>query len=234
MKRALVTVLFGCLALGLSSFAIAGNNSQAAIAVHIGAPVTKNLCGTAPALTAASVVAEVDDAESCTIGEYTLYILVCNGSSVGGFEPEGTGVAGMEFGINYGPEITFGGEARCSDLEFPSADWPDAGSGTILTWAPGSNCQSTPTEPFVPNTTIAIGYAFGVYTTGPAVFSITPRPITGQAKVSDCNAAEDELTALVPSHLGVGGFCTSGYNPCGLPTPVEESTWGAIKQQFGN
>ena len=28
------------------------------------------------------------------------------------------------------------------------------------------------------------------------------------------------------------GICQNGYNPCGLVTPVEETTWGSIKKQF--
>ena len=233
MKRALVSILFGCLALGLSSFAIAGNNSQAAIAVHIGTGTAKDICNSAGSPTAATVVSEVADGD-CSAGYYNLYILVCNGSSVGGFEPEGSGIAGLEFGIQYDPSLSLGNSEVCGDLLFPSLNWPDSGEGAIITWDPVGNCQSTPSEPFVPNTTVAVAMGFEVFTTAPGAFQITPRPVTGFAKVSDCNAAEDNITGLVPSHLGVGGFCGTGYNPCGLPTPVEESTWGAIKQQFSN
>ena len=234
MKRALVTVLFGCLALGLTSFAVAGNNYEASIAVHIGSGTAKSICDSVGPLTSATVVSDVNDGFACSNGYYNLYILVCNGSSVGGFEPEGSGVAGVELGIAYDSTISLGNSEVCSDLTFPSLDWPNSGSGAIFTWDGIGNCQSTPTEPFVPNTTIAVATGFEVFTTGPGAFSITPRPITGLAKVADCNAAEDDLTGRVPSHLGVAGFCGPGYNPCGLPTPVEESTWGAIKKQFGN
>jgi hypothetical protein len=231
MKRILVPLLAGCSTLVLSAPAPAGNNSQASIAVHIGPGTQKNLCDAAGSLTASTVVSEVQPGNCGTGLDYNVYVLVCNGSSVGNFVPEGTGVAGAEFGIQYGPGLTIQASARCADLDFPSADWPDPGSGTVATFS-DTNCQSAPSEPFVPNSTIALLYGFNVFLTGPEQFSITARPASGLAQVADCDAVEDDITSEAPSHLGIGGFCASGYSPCGLPTPVEESTWGRVKSQF--
>lgn len=227
MKRALVAVLFGCLTLGFASLAIAADNDQAGIALHVGPVVSKLPCDNAPALTAATIQSAAAGANT---DSYTVYVLVCNGS-------DSTGVSGAEFGIDYNGNPSAGVDAdgwtACGDLEFPNSNWPDANTGNIVTFNPGSNCQNTPSEPFVPQTVIAILGALDVTAYTPDILSVIPRPVTGFAKVSDCNGAEDDLLDLggsEPSHLGQAEFgLGSGYNPCGLPTPVENTTWGAIK-----
>lgn len=149
----------------------------------------------------------------------------------------------MEFGINYdglpGSGIDVDSWNMCADLEFPEGDgpgglpdWPESGTGTIITWNRLTNCQNISSEPYVPHTVVAIAGALNVWGYGPDQLSITPRPVSGFAKVANCRSAEDRIDGMVPSHLGIAGFCLPGYNPCGLPTPVESTTWGRVKQQY--
>ncbi len=244
MKRALVVLLFGCLTLGVASLAVADpdiTNFQAAISVHVTPVVTKNVCTTnQPHPTSATMVTDVQDPNGCTGGlgssDYSIWILVCNAN-------DSTGIAGMEFGISYDGAATSGIDVQnwslCGDLDFPSGGsdgqptWPADGSGNIITWAYDTNCQQTLSEPYVPNTVVAIGGALNVSLYSPDLFSITPRPVSGFLKVANCHRAETNLTGVVPSHAGAASFCTGGsYNPCGAPTPAKETTWGKIKQQY--
>jgi hypothetical protein len=236
MKRALIGLLLGCLmTMGLSSIALAGgDNWQAAISVHITPMIQKLPCNTPPSPIAATMVTDV----SCTAPEgYSVWILVCNGS-------DSTGIAGMEFGIDYDGALASGIDVDswnlCADLEFPegdgsggpAADWPEAGTGTIITWDRLLNCQDISSEPYVPHTVVAIGGVLNVWGYGPDQLVITTRPVSGFAKVANCKASEDRIDGMVPSHLGIAGFCLPGYNPCGLPTAVEPTTWGRVKQQY--
>ena len=229
MKRALIGLLFGCLTMGIASISFAGDNQQAAIAVHVGPSVTKLPCQNQPVLTSATM-----STQACGAGEYNAWLLVCNGS-------DSTGVAGAEFGIQYdglsGSGIDVNQWSLCGDLEFPQANWPSSGEGTIITFEPSTNCQNTNSEPFVPKTVIAILGVLNVSVYSPDALSIIPRTtqFDTKAKVADCDSAEDDLTLLAPSHLGIAEFCAGpGYNPCGLPTPVEPTTWGAIKGAYNN
>jgi hypothetical protein len=233
MKRALVALLFGCMALGLTSLAYAGNNSQASIVLHVAPYVQKNQCTSVGPLTNATIVTE---ATCDTTDAFTVYLLVCNGSGNEDPANPGTGVAGLQCGITYdgmvGAGVDVDSWTLCADLDFPDANWPNAGGGTTITWDPNTNCQIQNSEPYVPNTVIAVAGAFNVFLNGPDVMAVIPRPVDGRAKVADCNAAEDDITGKVPSQLGQAGFCLTGYNPCGLPTPVENTTWGNIKKSY--
>lgn len=233
MKRALVAVLFGCMTLGFSSLAFAGNNIQAGIALHVGAAVAKNACDALAGLTNATVVT---DADATLDNHYYVYLLVCNGSDRDPAAPSPlrTGVAGFQCGIDYGPAITVDAWVRCADQDFPQLTWPAPNSGNTVTWSAVTNCQDQNTEPFVPGTVMAIGGYFDVYTTGlPEIMAVINRPVDGKAKVVDCNFVEDDITFNTPSQLGIVSFGASlGYNPCGGATPVESTTWGAIKKNY--
>lgn len=236
MKRALIGLLLGCLmTMGLSTVALAGgDNAQASISLHISSHNAKVNCTNPPSMTNSTMVTEVCGAPGTV---YDVWFLVCNGS-------DSTGIAGMEFGINYNGLESMGLDVSswlsCGDLEFPQgdgvpggiADWPEAGSGNIITWDRLLNCQIENSEPLVPNTVIAVGGVMTVVAYGPDQLLITPRPVSGFAKVANCNATEDRLDGLVPSHLGIAGFCMPGYNACALPTPTESTTWGRVKQQY--
>jgi hypothetical protein len=220
MKRFAMTVLLGALVAGFAGPASAGDNVQAAIALHI--TPANNGMGCSPAgLTAATVQAETPTLSPGNF--YWTYLIVCNGS-------DSTGIAGLECGIDYPAAVQVYNWALCADLQFPFGGWPASGSSNLLTWITTTNCQIDQSEPGVPRSVIAVGGYFYMGAYAPSQMSIIPRPVSGSAKVADCDSAEDDLTFLVPSHLGVAGFGGApGYNPCGAPTPVQQSTWSGIK-----
>lgn len=234
MKRALVAVLFGCMTLGFASLAFAGNNIQASIALHVGAYTQKNVCTAAGPLTNGTMAFD----NIAPFGNYSVYLLVCNGSDRDLENPSAlrTGVAGFQCGIDYNGAVGAGvdvfGWTLCANQEFAQPGWPASGTGNTITWAPATDCQDVNSEPYVPGTVIAIGGVFAVEVLSPDFMSVIPRPVDGKAKVADCNAAEDDITFNTPSQLGIAGFGLPGYNPCGLPTPVQNSTWGGIKKAY--
>lgn len=222
MKGIVSTVLLGALVAGLAGSASAFDNKQAGIALHIipanslPAPQACN-----PPVTAPTLVYQTPG-NSQNNDFFWTYLLVCNGS-------DSTGVAGMEMGVSYPPSIVFYNWVACSDLQFPDGVWPNSGGSNLLTWTL-ANCNNDRSEPGVPRTVIAIGGYFYMGAYGPSQLSVIPRPVSGRAKVADCSSREDDFTFAVPSHLGVAGFAGApGYNPCGAPTPVQESTWSKVK-----
>ena len=231
--RILPGALILALPLGLAPAAGAGNNAQAAIGLHVASPIQKGVCEAVSDLRVATIVVDTP-AATCSPGDFYVYSFVCNGSTIMEGLPEGTGVAGMEYGLEYDETLTISSIQLCADLNFPQPGWPASGTGTITTWDAVGNCQSDPSEPFVPDTVIAVAEAFLVTAQAPGQMYVTPRPITGRAKVADCNSAEDDLTDAVPSKLAVAGFCTWGYNACWPGDPVEPVTWGRVKLAYGD
>jgi hypothetical protein len=209
----------GALIVGAAAAASAGENTNAKILVHVGAPTTKNSCTQAPADCRNAVVT------GQTMNFYNVYVCVGNHS-------DSVGVAGVQFGITYngapGQGIDIFSWNLCGDLDFKLGDWPGANSGNLVTWVndgPNPNCQ------FGPGTTVAGYFYLGVYT--PDRFAIIPRPVDGFAKVADCNQFEDDLTLDSPSALGYADFGTGdGYNPCSTIVATETTTWSGVKSLF--
>jgi hypothetical protein len=231
MKRALLTILMASIAImSFGSIAFAGQNEQAAIAVHI-APWAKSddPCIEPYGPTSNHNIQE----ELCSAPDYWAYVLVCNGSDINPNNPgwPGSGVGGAEFGLQHAG-LTITSTAFCSDQQFTEPGYPNSGTGILSAFDVINNCQSDQADIGVPNSVIAILEVHEVVASGPAQLVITPRPGSGFAKVADCGAAEDDITASVPSHLGIGGFCDTGYDPCFAPTPTEETTWGGVKSLF--
>jgi len=229
MKGLASTVLLGALVVGFAGSAEAFDNERAAIALHI-APANSytgtQICH--PPLTAPTLVVQVPTVTvDNEVGPfYWTYMLACNGS-------DSTGLAGMEFGIQYPPSIVIYGNTNCT-YGYESTGWPASGGGTLIVWASGPNCQNVLSEPGVPHTVIGFGGYFYMAVYAPSQMSITPRPNSGFAKVADCSSREDDLTGLVPSRLGMAGFGgLPGYNPCVSPVTVTPSTWSGIKNLGG-
>lgn len=235
MKRVLFATVVGTVfaaVMGAGS-AQAFDNRQAAIALHV-AP-TNTGC-TVPGLRSATLNQQTNILSTPSGPFYYVYLLVCNGS-------DSTGVGGFECGIDYQGEFNPSGNPSqplvvfnwqpCSTLEFQSTGWPSPGGGNALTWN-SANCQRTRSEAGVKYSVIAIGGYFYVGAYAPSQMFVTPRPVSGTAAVSDCAARVDFVGGLVPTHLGFAGFGKVGFNPCGAPTPVQNSTWSNIKGQYGN
>jgi len=160
----------------------------------------------------------------------------------GATEPDtGYGITGVQMGIQYAtrPEAHRGMKVldwhTCSDLEFPSDDWPGPGSSNTITWAI-DNCKHRDLMP--------AGY-FTVSAYDPSVMSIVPFPPSGLIKVATCGGAEINVEqAIDPARagwisLGGGnvGADTDGCNPllepCLSATPTRSVTWGKIKTLYG-
>lgn len=237
MKRALLGLLVVCLSLGFTSAAMAGENANAGISLHITKPTAKaTLCSSFSWNTNATNPFDVKG-QPCAngTGEFDVWVVVCNGS-------DSLGLAGAEFGIEYdgasGSGVDVMSWRPCADLEFPQDDWPASGSGNLVTWESSLNCQNTNLvqNPPQPKTAYAVAGLFHVLVWGQDQMEITVRPVSGRMKVADCQAAEDDLTDAMVARGGIATFCTNrqGYNFCrGKNLATEETTWGKIKTQYG-
>lgn len=72
---------------------------------------------------------------------------------------------------------------------------------------------------------MALAMDVTVYT--PDQLRITPRPVSGLAKVADCNGHETVIAD--PWKLGILGFCEHGLRGCWFADPVQTTTWGRLK-----
>ena len=233
MKRALLGVVFACTTLGFASVALAGENANAAISLHITKPTSK-------AVQCSSFSYRNDPTGPfdlkgtlCTHGvaNFDVWVVVCNGS-------DSVGLAGAEFGIEYdgatGSGVDITSWRSCADLEFPQDDWPQSGSGNLVTWA---DCQLTDLFQNLPKTAFCVAGVFEVTSYGGDQLSITPRPVSGRLKVADCNAVEDDITDAVVSRMGIVTFCSNrhGYNYCSKSTlSGGPTTWGNLKNLYGH
>ena len=210
----LALILGACVAPG----AWAGDNSQSMMALHVATRTSKNSC-------TYNLPSSCNDFSTSTAssGFYTIYL------SIAGYD-DTTGVAGAQFGVDYdgtgGSGTDIATWKSCSDLEYREDNWPAAGTGNLITWDYLGNCQRNAAAP------LTIG-AFDVSIYSGDVFSITPRPADGRAKMAGCDLVETDLTDMVPSRLGKIAFGGAGYNPClGPQTPVHPTTWGSIKTLY--
>jgi len=163
---------------------------------------------------------------------YDAYIAVLDANST-------SGVGGATFGLAYPASLGLFGNGLCADLEFPGQGWPATGGGNVITFDVITNCQNATNGAVDPTDVegdngMAVLYWLYVYAYGDATLAITQRNVAiPDFKIADCTAAED--SPLFPLYAGQLGFGTGiGYSPCVPPpvTPVEETTWGAIKSQF--
>lgn len=169
---------------------------------------------------------------------YDVYVIACLNDRGGPTGPP-TGIGGAEFGITYpGGYAPAGGLTpicvfdwvSCGDLQFPSTNWPEPGGGNLVTWQV-SRC-STPNLSF--NTSYALAGYFYLAAYAPAAISLTPRPVSGRAKVADCQGREFDFTSLLGgAYLGRVGFGSQGgWNGCLHGLPVKSSTWSGLKATY--
>jgi hypothetical protein len=233
MKRALLGLLVACTTLGLASVALAGDNANAGIALHITKPSSKLVNCAAFSIEGKATNPFDTMGQPCAngAGSFDVWVVVCNGS-------DSVGIAGAEFGIEYDGAEGSGVDVQiwrgCADLEYPSDDWPASGSGNLVTWA---ECQATNLDPKVPKSAYAVCGVFHVDVLGQDEMQVTPRPVSGRMKVADCAAVEDDITDAVVARGGIATFCTNrhGYAYChGKVLPGTEATWGKIKTLYTN
>jgi hypothetical protein len=231
MKRAIVClVLAGFIVTVTSALALAGPNANAKIQLHVGAKVAKNICQAGQKACNAIVTA----GGLYPPTPYYTYLVVTDYDT-------GIGVAGGQCGIAYTGGVTVFTWTLCASLQFPSDPpdaWPASGGGNLWTW------DALSTDPLVgcqkSGLAAVAGYFYmGAYSPG-GTMSVTKRPSDNAAKVADCSASEELVCGpgdtgapcTGVSHLGTAAFnasSTGGYNPCGLVTPTQQTSWGAIK-----
>lgn len=192
---------------------------DAKLALHAQSPTTKNRCvgvsqgGPAPDQTPCS---QLVTSGSSSAG-YDVYVLASGFSTPSPLWSFTDGLSGAELGLSYDGTLgqgvdVFSWEA-CSDLEFPSATWPEPSGGITLTFNSGSNCQNETISGFESEGGHTILGVMYVYPYGSDVLGLTGRnniPLPFP-KLADCDGSEVELTQ---SSIGVVGFDMSGCNPC--------------------
>ena len=164
--------------------------------------------------------------------DYYAILCVFNG------DPE-LGIAGLVCGLEYdgggqsGVDIT--SWTLCADLEFPQDTWPDEGSGTVITWDYGDNCQKTvPGDELDGVTAIAGFFSLTAYSSDR--LKIIPRE-SGQGvdlKVADCAPMEYLLNPN--EQAGWVGFSSDQSETGSIPCVhhVGKTTWGTIKTTYGH
>lgn len=110
-------------------------------------------------------------------------------------------LAGVEFGVSYGPELTLLDWGSCADLESPMANWPADGSGTIVAW-----------NVVRPDRLVPV-YWFAGYTAagaGAVEFAAAPHPENGG------HFADRSPAPVLDAIAGYGalGFGSEGRAPC--------------------
>jgi hypothetical protein len=235
MKRALLGLLVACTTLGLASVALAGENANAGISLHLTKPTAKATQCSSFTFQQNATDPFDSKGQPCSNGTavFDCWIVVCNGS-------DSVGIAGAEFGIEYdgalGSGVDISSWRSCADLEFPQDDWPQSGSGNLVTWA---TCQMSNLvqNPPQAKTAYAVCGVLSVTVFGQDQLAITPRPVSERLKVADCNAVEDDITDALVARGGIATFCTNrnGYNYCkGKKLGETDATWGKIKTLYTN
>ncbi len=157
--------------------------------------------------------------------------------------PDGGGVGGVRFGIEYEPTVLLSGWAVCAGAEVPGFGWPGSGTGNAITWQGGCKCVTANTDGMT---------KVGFFQCNPGSMGglwITEDPQVGYAQAADCAPIGFRICrhlmgscVLHPSNdpcdvyfaeQGLG-YAVSPCNPCGgkCALPTQESTWGSIKSLY--
>ncbi len=116
-------------------------------------------------------------------------------------------LAGLVFGIQYGPCVGIVDWGACGDFELSTAQWPMSGEGTAVTWNTAQTSHLTE------------AYWFAAYSSYGSVdrLSLVPHPTQGAL------FADDSVPALLDpiAALGALGFNQAGVLPCpGVTAPT--------------
>lgn len=227
-----IAVVLWC-GVGATDLADAGPNLNAKILVHLPG-ADKNPC--------AYVDVRVPCDRIVTNGRllpwmHRAFIMVTDGNG-------SAGVREAQFSVGYqetdGMGLDIVDFTPCGAVVYPTdgpnGPWPSSGSTCRLVW---DQCQTT--EPGGPGTGVVtpVGYFYcGAYSIDS--LRVIVSPVLNVATVSSCSGVVDTVELVEaphsPSHLGFAKFTASGtesgYNPCGLATAVEVSTWSRMKNLF--
>ena len=203
---------------------MAGTNDVAKLALHLQAAPTgkaSSVCDRAPLPPCTA-----GDSSLVVVGDlntpYDLYVLVLDGSAL-------AGVGGAAFGIEYGPGVVVSGWTLCADLDFSGApqgsQWPDSGSGNLITWNVTTNCQNTPAEGDLDYGVTAVLGALHVYSYAAETISITPRNYAPNPDFSVTDCTPEKSDPPYPDNAGRVAFgqISQAYDPCSPPDSVGPS-----------
>jgi len=158
------------------------------------------------------------------------------------------GVSGVSLGVDYGstPGVQQDGVGcdvfsylSCSDLEYTngidmndvSTEFPSAGGGNRLIWVRTTNCQRHVVNPWGVEAPACVFYVYA-YSPDQFIVDMNRNLQTGpEFEIVDCpGPALSDMNW--PTHAGVVGFGTSGFNPCIVLIPTRSTTWGHLKTQY--
>jgi len=161
------------------------------------------------------------------------------------FNPSDYGISGVEFGITYDGSSQSGVDILswtvCADgLEIASDNWPDSGSGNIITWIvdrdTGEGCQeNVPGSPDDGVTAIIGFFSLTAYSTDR--LAVTPNRTVATPALQVTTCPEGIQYDINPNEqAGYVGFSSDlsekGLIPC--VHHVGETTWGRIKSTYGH
>lgn len=235
MKRIVTMVVALALVAGVVGSARAAGNASAKIMLHGLSVTTKSQCTRTLNVPTAGCTGYDNGVSNLPLAGTAfryLYLLVVNGS-------QAEGIAGLECGIGRtttNDDLTgldIYNWVLCATLEFqtPGTPWGAPGSGNLITWDSVNKCQVSGTAAL--GAVAVAGYFYcGAYS--PECISVTPRPVSGFAKVANCASIEDVVYVGDTAHTFLGRACfggPGGINPCGreLVVPVENTTWSGVK-----
>lgn len=210
---------------------------DAVIAVHLKGVATKNLClpenqgGSAPSTELPCLA--FDTAGEVGVG-YNAYVYIANAWTQ--YNSQGLtdgGVGGAEFGLDYdgapGSGVDVFSWVPCG-FSFPSATWPEPGSGIRVIWDAETDCQLEKPQGSLAGVRGMAGSMY-VYAYGDDVLEIVPHgdPGAASAKISNCFGQEvpipGEQTAFLAFSAGaVQPGCTPCLGPCGAIVGTPSTT----------
>lgn len=176
--------------------------------------------------------------------EYYAIACVFNGAPKD-LDPADYGVAGVKFGIDYDGGNQSGVDilswSSCADgLEFPSDNWPDAESGTVITWnvdrETGDGCQDNVPGEAEDGVTAIIGYFTVMAYSTDRLEVIEHREV--EVPVLSVATCPSGIEYTIDPHEQAGslGFSSDLSEKGNIPClhRVGETTWGKIKSTYGH
>lgn len=189
--------------MGPATPAIAGRNPNTKMVLHLVPFSNRSTCLNGRLDKPEQVVTKGD----LFPAKYIAYVLIADATP-------GVGVTGCQFGIAYNDSAKSGVDildwTECTLFNWPEADWPDSGTGNLLTWNQQTDCDTTGMR--------VVGY-FTVAAYSPDRLSLIARPSDGRAAVIACGVTNidkdsDTIDKVIPENLGFVDFGGGpGYNP---------------------
>ena len=138
--------------------------------------------------------------------------------------PSASGVKGAAFSVTYSNFVFTGDFNSCGDQLFADPGFPEEGTGGVVTSA---SCILTIDGDPEDDVSWVLGYAY-MYAYGDDVAQVIARLADNRLVLVDCDVAESDIPEV---HGGSFAWGTAvGLTPCQPVTPVENTTWGALKR----